>query len=202
MIHKKYMNNTGMLDILFCMLFFFFILTVLEAAFIKQENKKPTVQQKAEYVITIEWPAELEDDIDTYCEDPLGNLVHYRQKAAGLMHLDRDDLGRSNDTVRTPYGNFRYEKNREILTLRGFIPGEYTLNVHRFNASSNRPVPVTITIEKVNPWGLVFTKKVVLQNGGDELTVTRFTIDRQGNISSFNNLQKKFIGFGNRIGGR
>lgn len=199
MIHKKYMNNTGMLDILFCMLFFFFILTVLEAAFIAVADKKPSVQQKAEYVITIEWPAEMEDDVDTYLEDPYGNLIHYRQKAAGLMHLDRDDLGHSNDTIRTPHGDFKYDKNREIVTLRGFIPGEYTLNIHLYSKRSGRPVPVKITIEKINPWTLVWQKEVVLENNGDEKTVTRFTIDDKGAITGYNDLEKRFIG--NRIGG-
>ncbi len=193
MIHKKYVNNTGMLDILFCMMFFFFILTVLEAAFIAVSNKKPSVIVKAEYVITIEWPSDMNDDVDTYCEDPYGNLIHYRQKTAGLMHLDRDDIGSANDIIRTPNGEFRYPNNREVVTLRGYVQGEYILNVHMYNKVGNKPVPVKITIEKVNPWKLEYVKTVILKMNGDEITAFRFTLDKDGNITNFNNLEKKFV---------
>ena len=37
------------------------------------------------------------DDIDLYVQDPTGKLVWYNQKEVGLMTLERDDRGDTND---------------------------------------------------------------------------------------------------------
>ena len=50
-----------------------------------------------EFLITVFWPDNLEDDVDIYVEDPAGNLVWFKSREPGLMHLDRDDLGKRND---------------------------------------------------------------------------------------------------------
>ena len=51
----------------------------------------------------------------------------------GLLHLDRDDYGTSNDRVVGPDGEpIEFEYNEEIVTIRGIVPGEYTLNLHLF----------------------------------------------------------------------
>jgi hypothetical protein len=188
-------NNTSMLDILFNMLFFFFITTVLFACLIAVSKKTKNIDAKAEYLITVEWPKDFKDDVDTYCEDPSGNIIFYNQKAAGLMHLDRDDLGHANDIIITPYGTFKYNVNKEVVTLRGTLTGWYTLNIHLFNQEKlDRSVPVTVTIERLNPWGVSFVETLTLVDVGDEITVLRFRLDKDGDIVETNKLEKKFIG--------
>ena len=68
---------------------FFFILAVL---FMNPVAKKGIIDPKAEYLITVTWPDNNPDDIDTWVEDPGGNKVWFRAREAGLMHLDRDGL--------------------------------------------------------------------------------------------------------------
>ena len=53
----------------------------------------------AEFIITMSWPKDSKDDIDLYVMDPAGNIVYFRDKDNGLMHLDRDDLGDKNDQI-------------------------------------------------------------------------------------------------------
>ena len=62
--------------------------------------------------------SDLDDDVDTYVEDPSGNLVAFMRREEGLMHLDRDDLGKRNDSVLPDYGVVEYTENRELVTLR------------------------------------------------------------------------------------
>ena len=117
-------------------------------------KKKKEIEQKAEYVITVTWPGELSDDIDSWLEDPSGKVMYFRKKEVGLMHLDRDDLGSLNDTQFVPgIGMVNYPHNREITTIRGIMPGEYVLNVHlyRKRRKGDYPIPVTVLIEKLNP---------------------------------------------------
>ena len=45
----------------------------------------------------------------------LKNILSFRNKVAGLMHLDKDDLGQVNDVVYLPDGT------RQIIELNKFI---------------------------------------------------------------------------------
>ena len=39
----------------------------------------------------------------------------------------------------------------EIVTIRGIIAGEYTVNVSHFQATTGLPVPATVKVQKLNP---------------------------------------------------
>ena len=69
---------------------FLFVLAVL---FMNPVSKQGIIDPKAEYIITVAWPDKNPNDIDTYVEDPAGNLIDFASPAAGLIHLDRDDRG-------------------------------------------------------------------------------------------------------------
>ena len=129
------------------------------------------IETKAEFMITVEWPSDLDDDVDTYVEDPSGNLVAFMRREEGLMHLDRDDLGHRNDSVLTDFGVVEYTENRELVTLRGIAKGEYVVNVHLYMKRSDASeIPVVIKLEKLNPYRTVTVKKVILRKTGDEKT--------------------------------
>ncbi len=193
MKHRVYENNDSTLDVFMCMLMFFLFMFVVLIVQAKPKKADPTVKIKAEFVITVQWPDGLADDVDTYFEDPQGRLVHYRQKANGIMHLDRDDLGNANDRIQLPDGRWVHVKtNKEIVTLRGIIKGEYTVNVHMYNKRGPKPVPVTVTIEKLNDYKMVYYREVILVNHGDEITVCRFTLDDEGGVVATNQLEKRF----------
>ena len=50
------------------------------------------------------------------------------------MHLDRDDLGLSNDKVQGPDGKIVYVyRNKEVVSLRGYSEGTYLVNAHVYN---------------------------------------------------------------------
>ena len=170
---------------LFCLAF------LLMAKKIEQTKK---IDAKAEFIITTTWTEESSDDVDTYVEDPLGNLVFFKSREKGLLHLDRDDLGTRNDTIKLPDGTkYEVKENREIVTIRGIIPGEYTVNVHLYRKKdkSEEGTPVTVKLEKINPNVKTITiKDVILKQNGDDKTAFRFVLDKDGNVTSTNDLQK------------
>ena len=195
MKHRSYDNGMNDIDVFLNMLMFFLFMFVILLVQINPSKEVKSVKVKAEFVITVQWPDDRNDDVDTYFEDPQGHLVHYRQKAKGLMHLDRDDLGSANDSIKLPDGRWiKIKTNKEIVTLRGIIKGEYTVNVHLFNKRSDHPagVPVQITIEKLNDYKMVYFREVVLETEGDEITVCRFTLDDDGEVIATNELEKRF----------
>jgi hypothetical protein len=99
--------------------------------------------------------------------------------------LDRDDRGVVNDKIIIDGKEVIYPINREVVTLRGIIPGEYVVNLYLYDHKSNEPVEAKIIIEKVNPsLRLVFVGDVILKNEDSELTITKFRLDSEGNFKS------------------
>ena len=187
---RNYHTNMAFLDLLFNTLLCFAALFCLAFILINPSKKNKTVEAKAEFMITIIWPADMDDDVDTYVEDPEGNLVAFNRREQGLMHLDRDDVGFSSDRIQTSFGVVEYKENREIVSLRGIVPGEYVVNVHMYTKREDKETPVTILLEKINPFKLVTARNVVLVQQGDEKTAFRFTLDDEGKVIDTNNLEK------------
>jgi hypothetical protein len=178
-------------DLLFNLLCCFVILFTVSFVLISVEKKKQNIDMKAVYLITVTWPDESEDDVDTYVEDPIGNLVAFMRREQGLMHLDRDDLGYSNDTVKTAFGAVEFKGNREIVTLRGTLPGEYVVNVHMYAMRGEQhETPVSVTLTKINPFSIIAHKTVTLVEDSDEKTAFRFNLDKDGNVENIDDLEK------------
>tara|TARA_B100001013_G_scaffold169904_1_gene101878 strand:+ start:259 stop:855 length:597 start_codon:yes stop_codon:yes gene_type:complete len=192
-MQRRYHTNLPFLDLLFNILIGFVFLFIVSFLLINPIAKRADIEVKAEFLITVFWPDNLEDDVDIYVEDPAGNLVWFKSREPGLMHLDRDDLGKRNDEVVTAAGTILFPENREIVTLRGIVPGEYVVNVHCYFKVAVDPVPVTVQIDKINPYSVVLRETVDLANKGEEITVTRFSVNSKGEVTNINKLPKKLV---------
>ena len=182
---KRYSNFDPFTDLLFNILLGFTFLFFITILFINPITKLGNVNMKAEYIITVDWKDSLPDDIDLWVKDPNGEIVSYLKKDAGWLHLDRDDRGVINDKVIIDGKEVIYPINREVVTLRGIIPGEYVVNLYLYDHKSNDPVEAKIIIEKVNPsLRLVFVGDVILKNEDAEITITKFRLDSEGNFKS------------------
>ena len=182
---KRYSSFDPFTDLLFNILLGFTFLFFITILFINPITKLGNINMKAEYIITVDWKDSLPDDIDLWVKDPNGEIVSYLKKDAGWLHLDRDDRGVVNDKVIIDGKEVIYPINREVVTLRGIIPGEYVVNLYLYDHKSNDPVEAKIIIEKVNPsLKLVFIGDVVLKNEDSELTITKFRLDSEGNFKS------------------
>lgn len=182
---KKYKSSSfdPFTDLLFNVLLGFTFLFFITILFINPISKLGNVNLKAEYIISVDWKDNLPDDVDIWVEDPNGEVVSYLKKDAGWLHLDRDDQGIINDKVVINNKEVIYPLNREVVTLRGIIPGEYVVNLYLYENKSNHPVDVKLKIERVNPTlKLVFFNDVVLPEKDTEITVARFLLDELGNF--------------------
>jgi hypothetical protein len=153
------------------------------------------VKQKAEFLITVEWDKESNDDVDSYLQDPNGELVNYNRREDGLMHMDRDDRGKLNDQSRAKSGEvITFDENVENISIRSILPGEYVCNVHMYHRNdAGQETEVSVKIVKLNPVPqTIALKKVILKHTGDEVTVFRFTVAADGTVHDINDLEKKF----------
>lgn len=152
------------------------------------------VDSKAEFIITVDWPDNHPDDIDTFVQDPQGQIVWFRRREADFMLLDRDDRGGVNDFVLVGGAKVPTATRQELVTIRGIIAGEYTVNVYHFAAMTGQPVPVTVMVQKLNPKVTIVAKETVdLRQGGDERTAVRFTLDAKGEVTETNRIQRSIL---------
>ena len=160
------------------------------------------IKKNADYVITVEWPEPMDCDVDLWVRDPLNNTISYKMKEGGLMYYERDDMGHrlsvfridGKDTVIDP-------DNKEYITLRGTMPGEYIVNVHVYscvnpNSPPDNPqglrrgdpvdIPVAVEITKINPT-LIMIKHVELKmtKVWEEQTAFRFVMNDDKVITRF-----------------
>ena len=181
----KFYSFDPFTDLLFNILLGFVFLFFLTILFINPRTKLGNVNLKAEYIITIEWKESLPDDVDIWVKDPNGEIVSYLKKDAGWLHLDRDDRGVINDKVSINGEEYTYPINREVVTLRGIIPGEYIVNLYLYDNKSNNPVDVKLIIEKVNPsLKLVYFNNITLIQNDSEMTIARFNLNSSGDFRS------------------
>lgn len=169
--------------------FMFFI----SFAMINKPADEGKVDPKAEMLITVSWPDNNPDDVDTYVEDPAGNIVWYTQREAGLMHLDRDDRGMFKDVVLFNGKEVTNPLNQEIVSFRGLEDGEYVVNVVHYIANGTAPLPVSVKVEKLNPSvKVVYYQTLHLTGTGNEQTAARFTL-KGDEVINVNNVPKSLV---------
>ena len=181
-------------DVLFNTLLGFAFMFVVAFSFMSDPRETGTVDAKAEVLITVRWPDGHPDDIDAVVEDPLGNLVWYHNQATELMHLDRDDRGSYADRILIDGREISNPINQEIVSLRALAPGEYVVNLLHYKANYSAPVPVTVTVEKLNPVvQVVYYGRHELAGAGTELTAVRFVLDGDGAVVGVSSAPKPLL---------
>ncbi len=184
-------------DLLFNALLGFTFLFLVAIMFMNPDAKSGIIDPKAEYILTVTWEDNSPDDIETWVEDPDGKIIWFRNPEADLLHLDRDDRGRLNDTITVNGEEIENPLNQEVVTLRGVVQGEYIVNLHYYASETHKAVEVNIRLVKVNPkLEVVYYGTVTLEQSGDEKTALRFRIASDGEVSNINFLPKKLVSLG------
>jgi hypothetical protein len=170
---------------------FLFFLALLS---VSPDSKEGKIESKAEFIITMDWPDKHPDDLDLFVQDPAGNIAWYRHREAGFLTLDRDDRGGSNDFIVVNGKKIASPIREEIVTVRGIVPGEYTVNVSHFQATTGEPVEANVKVQKLNPTAqVIFDNKLTLNHTGDEKTAVRFKLDAEGKVINVDQRPKSLL---------
>jgi len=192
--HKRDFGVDPFTDLLFNALLTFTFLFLVALFLLNPPAKSGIIDPKAEFLITVSWPDGDPNDIDVWAQGPKETQVWYMRTQHGLMHLDRDDRGKDNDTQIIDGREIVNPINQEVLTIRGRPPGEYLVNLHYFKSENDQPVPVTVYLAEVNPVMKVLNyTSLELAEEGSEVTALRFNITPEGEVTNINQLQKSII---------
>ena len=84
---------------------------------------------------------------------------------------------------------------QETISIRGIVPGEYTVNVHYYLATKGGPVPVAVKVEKINPAGrgrlLRYAQRSIAW--AQEKTAVRFKVAEGGDVIDVSHRDKSLI---------
>jgi hypothetical protein len=195
MKYKRYGDfKLGYIDFLSATLGVFLIVSLMAIALmsvIKKENEG--IKKNADYVITMQWPTEIDCDVDLWIRDPLNNIVSYVKKEGGAMYYERDDKGKRHSLFQINGKETTIDPdNKEFVTLRGTHKGEYIVNVHLYSCKKDdedqigmkrdesvvTPIPVTVEVIKINPTYMVVQEiRLTLEKVWQEKTVVRMIMD-------------------------
>jgi hypothetical protein len=195
----KYKSTIAFIDILFNILIGFVFLFLIAFLLINPITKKNDIISPAEFLIVLNWPSHLDDDVDLWLRGPNGETVGFRSKEVGIFHLERDDLGFSNDKIIHSGNVIAVKKNQETIAIRGIYPGEYMISVMYYatydTKNPKKTIPVNVEVIKVNPYSIAFTQNKTLTEVGQTINFYSFQIDERGFIKGIRETDANAVPF-------
>jgi hypothetical protein len=159
-------------------------------------------------MVVIEWPSKFNDDIDLWVKSPDGKTVSFVKKEAGIMNLEKDDLGVANDSTVDEYGQRKVIYiNREVITIRGILAGQYQVAAHVYSMrpknGSNAEIPQVIKFKliKINPYKEHIILEKFYNVRGQVITLANFWVDKNGKFVKYNTIENNIVTRRNNGGG-
>lgn len=189
MAKRRAGNNVSFIDMLFNVLLGFVVLFIIAFLLINPITKRQDIPAKAEFMIMMEWDDSLKSDIDLWVAREGQKPVGFNNKSGDGYNLERDDLGQANDLVVIDGRTEVVYNNREVVNIRGVLPGTWHVNVHAYGLrdydenGNPMPVKVKVTVADINPtYREAYTFTITLVFNNEVGQVPSFTIDEEGNI--------------------
>ena len=171
--------NDMLFNLLLCTLCLF-IIAFLSINPIKQDQD---VESSDVLQIVLTWGDENDDDFDLWLITPDKQYIGFKSPQTTLGNLDRDDLGIANDTIIVNGEGRSIKLNKEIISLRQLIPGDYYINVHYYKQNDKPAEGFNVEVSKIKPYKLVFKGSNFLLPR-QEKTIVSFTVTEKYDITN------------------
>jgi hypothetical protein len=184
--NQYYGSSLSFVDMLFNIIMLFVLLFFAAVLLMNAPAKKKDIESKADMMIAMSWPDNSPHDIDLWIKVPDGTLIGYPNKENSYLHLERDDLGITNNYIPQDERNIGIAPRREVISFRGKVNGRYITNIHYYAAKnaegriipkSPGKVPVVVELIQINPTYRVLSRKeIILESLKEEKTAFSFII--------------------------
>ena len=170
------------------------MLFIIAFLLINPITKKGEIPSKAEWMITLEWDTNSRDDIDLWIwPDGYEKPISFQTSDQGMWHLDRDDLGITNDYVLIDGGAVLVNYNREVATMRGVFPVDIYVNVHVYGKKQKEPTKFKVIYSDINPtYKEVYQFEGVATEQGQMWAMPGLSIDAEGEKKALFSSDKLF----------
>ena len=155
-----------------------------------KKDEAKSIDPPGNVIVEARWDDKVDADVDLWVQGPEDVPVGYSNLSGQLFSLLRDDIGKRNDAS---------DLNYENTYSRGIRPGEYIVSLHMyFNRANVWPIKAKVLVSMVKMRGTtryteqILVSDVKLTRLGEEKTVFRFKLDKDGNLvkSSVNATEK------------
>lgn len=147
------------------------------------------VDEKAEYLLTVEWPTGPDADVDIWLMTPHQMPVFFNSRQVGCATLDQDNKGWGDSIIHLPDGSTaKVRSAKETIVLRCLEPGHYDLAANLFGFSPHEgapglPIPVRVEVTGLNPEvKTLFAKDISLTHSTQTTNVASFDLSANGEM--------------------
>lgn len=176
-------NNITFNDMLFNILLGFVVLFVIAFLLINPITKRNDIPAKVELMIVIEWEDRSLSDIDIWVQYNNVNPTGFNNRESNGINLERDDLGQQNDKIVVDGETILVYSNREVVNIRGIMPGDYYINLHSYSFRDDKPLAVKVTVIDINPiYHEAYTLEYEFVDKNSIHRPPAFTVDPEGQI--------------------
>ena len=178
----------GLADLLLC------VLSVVIVAVAPKADPHKGVEEKAEYLLSIEWDVGVDADADIWLIPPSRKPVFYGSRDVGCATLDRDNRGFQDSIITLADGSTtKVDSDKETIAIRCIEPGHYDLGVHLYAyrvdnltqiGRQDLGLKVHVEIVALNPTvRTVFAKDVTLDKVWQTVNAVSFDMARNGSVT-------------------
>lgn len=172
--------SVSFIDLFVILTIKFLVLWVISMLLMNPSKKEEiTAKPVAEFLVKVTWDAKENCDIDTWiCRAGVDSLCGFKRREVDCFILH-------NDNTSSEYGvtdGVPLELATETISINKKNQGVYRLSLHGYAMRNEaRELEATVTVEKVNPYKLVFSKKILVTDG-QESKVVEFEVDSEGRV--------------------
>ena len=178
MFHHRYSSSFGFIDLLFNLLVGFVFLFFIAYILINPVARQGIITPPDKLIITAEWTKASIADIDLWMMDPTGAILSFQNKVLPGSHLEKDDLGATNDTVWINGEKVVNPVNSETIHVQTLQPGTYYISVHLYNDRQEKgPHTTKVKIRTIDPYRTIIEKEVTFEKFGQEIGIVSFKVN-------------------------
>lgn len=190
MRNKSYHSNTAFIDLLFNVSLSIIILLCVVIFFLNPISKKYDVETVAPILFILEWDPEKDDDLDIHIKSPSGQIVNFMSRQTTDMNLDLDDRGISSERQSKNEQEFITKINREVVSIRNPIDGEYVITIHAYRLREGRDeTPFKYELIQVTPYKIIHKGDGVIKND-EEKHIINIIIENKRVINTDNEIKR------------
>ena len=183
MHRPQYSSTFGFIDLLFNLLVGFVFLFFIAYIMINPIAKQGIITPPDKVIIEAQWTKASIADIDLWMKDPTQAILSFQNKVIAGAHLEKDDLGATNDTVWINGEKIVNPVNNEVIHIQTLQPGTYYVSVHLYNDRQEKgPHKVTVKIRSMDPYRTLVEKEVELKRYGQEIGIVSFKVSETNSI--------------------
>lgn len=195
MNRARFGTTLSFIDFAFNLIIALVALFLLSIMMLNPPKQESSTKKEAKYLVVMRWQDGSNHDVDLWIQYG-ERIVGFPMRQAEHLALERDDLGPDDTTQMLHFTPI----NEEIVAIRAFREGWYTVAAHWYRQRDNSPAPIVrwaiIAVYDNNK--IVDQGTVTLTQQGQELTLVRFFMRADGELNYFDSKTQYPFLFGAR----